>query len=128
MPMWSWTGLRPGCTGPMCTSAGCIGTKGQKGLPVTKRERLGRACDSHLGLETLEHNPAACVQQYPPERGDAEIRPNVTVGAFDRANAARTLMQGTGMASAQVRQIRGPADQQLRKRGSARKTLAQESR
>jgi len=29
------------------------------------QEMLGRACDSHLGLEILEHNPAACVHQCP---------------------------------------------------------------
>jgi PAS domain S-box-containing protein len=52
---------------------------------LRSQEMLGRSCESHLGLDLLDHNPAACVHQCPLERGDGEIRRDVTVGMRHRA-------------------------------------------
>ena len=57
--------------------------------------------------------------------GHTDAKPFAKVGNYgnwelsaDRANAARRLMQDNGMAPGQVVQIRGYADQQLRKKDS----------
>jgi PAS domain S-box-containing protein len=73
------------------------------------QEMLGRPCMSNLGLEEIEHNPAACVHACPLERNEGEPRRDATVRMRHRSGHLLRVRLWTMAIRNAARQIVGAA-------------------